>query len=148
MSTFSQKLSSMRQGLKDQVTKFKNKDFMDAVVAGCAIVAAADGKIDGVEKQKMAGYINHNEELKVFDMSKVIERFNHFTSNFDFDAMIGKAEAMKSVTKFKDKPEVARVIISVCCAIGAADGDFDEKEKNVVREMCRELKLPAGDFGL
>ena len=148
MSTFSQRLTSMRQGLKDQVTKFKNKDFMDAVVAGCAIVAAADGKIDGAEKQKMAGYINHNEELKVFDMSKVIERFNHFTSNFDFDHLIGKAEAMKSITKFKDKPEIARVIISVCCAIGAADGDFDEQEKNVVREMCRDLKLPASDFGL
>lgn len=148
MSTFSQRLASMRQGLKDQVTKFKNKDFMDAVVAGCAIVAAADGKIDGAEKQKMVGYINHNEELKVFEMAKVIERFNHFTNNFDFDHMIGKAEAMKSITKFKDKPEIARVVVSVCCAIGAADGDFDEKEKNVVREICRELKLPAGDFGL
>ncbi|QJD83713.1 tellurite resistance TerB family protein [Cohnella herbarum] len=147
MSTFSQKLTSMRQGLKDQVSKFKNKDFMDAVVAGCAIVAAADGKIDGSEKQKMIGYINHNEELKVFEISKVIERFNHYTSNFDFDHMIGKAEAMKPIIKFKDKPE-ARVVISVCCAIGAADGDFDESEKNVVREMCRAVNLPAGDFGL
>ncbi|MFC4305508.1 tellurite resistance TerB family protein [Cohnella boryungensis] len=148
MSTFSQKLASMRQGLKDQVTKFKNKDFMDAVVAGCAIVAAADGKIDSSEKQKMAGYINHNEELKVFDMSKVIERFNHFTSNFDFDAMIGKAEAMKPIIKFKDKPDVARVIVSVCCAIGAADGDFDEQEKAVVREICRAVNLTPSDFGL
>ncbi|WP_239617511.1 tellurite resistance TerB family protein [Cohnella mopanensis] len=148
MSTFSQRLSSMRQGLKDQVTKFKNKDFMDAVVAGCAIVAAADGKIDASEKQKMVGYINHNEELKVFEMAKVIERFNYFTNQFDFDHLIGKAEAMKPILKFKDKPDVARVVVSVCCAIGAADGDFDELEKNVVREICRAVNLPAGDFGL
>jgi tellurite resistance protein TerB len=138
----------MRQGLKDQVSKFKNKDFMDAVVGGCAIVAAADGKIDGSEKQKMIGYINHNEELKVFEIAKVIERFNHFTSNFDFDLMIGKAEAMKPIIKFKDKPDVARVVVSVCCAIGAADGDFDESEKNAVREICRAVNLPVGDFGL
>jgi len=148
MSLFKQKLNSMRQGLQDQVTKFKNKDFMDAVVAGCAIVASADGQIGAAEKQKMIGYINHNAELKVFETPKVIERFNFFTGNFEFDAMIGKAEAMKAILKFKDKPDVARVIVSVCCAIGSADGDFDESEKEVVREICRALNLSPSDFGL
>jgi Tellurite resistance protein len=148
MSTFSQRLNSMRQGLKDQVSKFKNKDFLDAVVAGCAIVASADGVIGAAEKQKMIGYIQHNEELKVFETPKVIERFNFYTGNFDFDAMIGKAEAMKAILKFKDKPDVARIVVSVCCAIGSADGDFDESEKNVVREICRAVNLNSSDFGL
>ncbi|MFC4599279.1 tellurite resistance TerB family protein [Cohnella hongkongensis] len=148
MSTFAQRLASMKQGLKDQVTKFKNKDFMDAVVAGCAIVAAADGSISSEEKQKMIGYIQHNEELKVFETAKVIERFNFYTGNFDFDAMIGKAEAMKPIVKLKDKPEISRIVISVCCAIGAADGDFDEQEKSVVREICRAVNLNPSDFGL
>lgn len=148
MSAFTDRLNGLKKGLKDQVSKFKNKDFLDAVVAGCAIVSAADGSIDGSEKQKMVGYISRSEELKVFETPKVIERFNFFTSNFEFDALIGKAEAMKAIVKFRDKPEVGRIIVSVCCAIGAADGDFDEKEKSVVREICRELKLNTGDFGL
>ena len=29
--------------LSNEVTKFKNKDFLNAVIAGCALVAASDG---------------------------------------------------------------------------------------------------------
>ncbi|WP_364144415.1 TerB family tellurite resistance protein [Paenibacillus sp. LPE1-1-1.1] len=47
---------------------------------GCAIVAAAYGKIDSNEKQKMTGYMSRSEDLKVFDMSDVITRFNHWNT--------------------------------------------------------------------
>ncbi|MDR6553152.1 tellurite resistance TerB family protein [Paenibacillus qinlingensis] len=141
-------LQNSKQGLTDQVKKFKNKDFMDAVVAGCALVAAADGSVDSNEKQKMAGYMSRSEELKVFDMSDVINRFNHFVGNLEFDSMIGKQEALKAIAKFRSKPEVGRVIVGVCSAIGAADGDFDDKEKAVVRDICQSLGLTPGEFGL
>ncbi|WP_315372417.1 TerB family tellurite resistance protein, partial [Paenibacillus xylanexedens] len=93
MSSFKSWLNSTKQGLEEQVKKFKNKDFMDAVVAGCALVAFADGSIDEAEKNKMAGYINLSQELKVFDMAEVITRFNHYVANFEFSPEIGKQEA-------------------------------------------------------
>jgi tellurite resistance protein TerB len=141
-------LQNSKQGLTEQVKKFKNKDFMDAVVAGCAVVAAADGSINANEKQKMAGYISRSEELKVFDMSDVIARFNHYVGNLEFDAMIGKQEALKSIAKFSGKPEMGRVIVGVCSAIGAADGDFDDKEKAAVRDICNSLGLNPSEFSL
>ncbi|GEB34333.1 MULTISPECIES: tellurite resistance TerB family protein [Brevibacillus] len=146
--TFSNWLKSTQSTLRDQVKKFQNRDFMDAVVAGCALVAAADGQIDSTEKQKMAAYINRSEELKVFNMNDVIARFNHFVSGFEFDHGVGKMEALKAIGKIKNNSEAARVLISVCCAIGAADGDFDEKEKMVVREICQTVNLNPGDFQL
>jgi tellurite resistance protein TerB len=141
-------LQNSKQGLTEQVKKFKNKDFMDAVVAGCAVVAAADGSIDANEKQKMAGYMSRSEELKVFEMSDVIARFNHYVGNLEFDAMIGKQEALKSIAKFSSKPEIGRVIVGVCSAIGAADGDFDDKEKAAVRDICNSLGLNPSEFSL
>ncbi|MED1826075.1 tellurite resistance TerB family protein [Brevibacillus agri] len=146
--TFSSWLKSTRSTLRDQVKKFQNRDFMDAVVAGCALVAASDGQIDSAEKQKMAAYINRSEELKVFNMNDVIARFNHFVSGFEFDHGVGKMEALKAIGKIRNNPEAARVLISVCCAIGAADGNFDEKEKKVVREICQTVNLNPGDFQL
>lgn len=134
--------------LADGVKRFRNAEFLDAVVAGCAIVAAADGKITAEEKQKMAGYIGRSTELKVFEIGDAIKRFNHFAEHFEFDAVIGKAEALKVIARFKDKPEQARLVVSVCCAIGAADGDFDDQEKSVVRDICAALTLPPSDFRL
>ncbi len=148
MSSFQSWLNKTKTGLQDQVSRFKNKDLMDAIVAGCAIVSVADGTIDATEKQKMAGYIGRNEQLKVFNMSEVIDRFNHFAGNMEFDVMVGKQEALRVIAKFKSKPEVGRVIVGVCCAIGAADGDFDDLEKAAVRDICNVLNLSPGEFGL
>lgn len=148
MSAFKNWLNSTKQGLEDQVKRFKNKDFMDAVVAGCALVAFADGSVDASEKNKMAGYINLSQELKVFDMTTVIERFNHYVNNFEFSPEIGKQEALKAIAKFKSKPEVGRVIVGVCSAIGSADGNFDDQERRVVAEICTVLGLNPGEFSL
>jgi tellurite resistance protein TerB len=148
MSTFKSWLNTTKNGLTDQVKKFKNKDFMNAVVAGCALVAAADGKIEEAEKNKMAGYMNMSNELKVFDMRDVITQFNFYVSNFEFSPEIGKQEALKAIGKFTGKPDVGRVIVGVCSAIGSADGDFDDHEKAVVRHICGVLGLNPGEFSL
>jgi tellurite resistance protein TerB len=148
MSTFSSWLNRTKGNLSDGVKRFKNKDLLDAIVAGCAMVAAADGSIESSEKQKMAGFLGRSQELSVFRMDEVIDRFNHFAGNMEFDVMIGKQESLRVIEKFKSKPEVARLIVGVCCAVGAADGDFDPNEKNIVRDVCNVLGLSPNEFGL
>ncbi len=146
--TLKQKAGEARNKLATEVGKFKNREFMEACVAGCGLVAAADGNIDSSEKQKMMKFIQQSEELKVFDAKDVIAVFNKVTESFEFDNEIGKAEALKIIGKLRSKPDAARLMVRVCCAIGSADGDFDDKEKQVIREMCRDLDIPAEDFGL
>lgn len=146
--TLKQKAGEARAKLATEVGKFRNREFMEACVAGCALVAAADGSIDSSEKQKMMKFIQQSDELKVFETKDVITFFNKITENFEFDNEIGKAEALKVISKLRSKPDAARLMVRVCCAIGSADGSFDDKEKQIVREMCRDLGIPADDFGL
>lgn len=148
LDTLKQKAQEARTALTTEISKFKNKEFMEACVAGCALVAAADGSIDSAEKQKMMKFIQQSDELKVFDTKDVIDYFNKVANNFEFDHEIGKAEAFKVIGKLRNKPDAARLMVRVCCAIGTADGEFDENEKTMIREMCRDLGLPADDFGL
>lgn len=137
-----------RSKLTAEVSKFRNRSFMEAVVAGCALVAAADGKIASEEKQKMAGYIRNADELKHFAMTDVIAFFEKIVGNFDFDAAIGKAEALKVIGRIRGNEEQARILVRVICAIGASDGNFDASERAVAREICLELDLKPGDFDL
>jgi tellurite resistance protein TerB len=139
---------SQASSLTDGVKRFKNKSFMEATVAGCAMVAFADGQIKPEEKTKMAGFIERNDALNVFDMSQVITAFERYIKGFEFDITIGKGEALKSIGKIKKNSEEARLLVRVCCAIGTADGDFDEDEKRIVREICQELSLSPSEFGL
>jgi len=141
-------LNEQKEKIKDGVSRYKNKEFMDAVVAGCALVSAADGTIDTTEKQKMAGYIQRSEELKVFNMSDVIKRFTEIVESFEFDFVIGKGEALKIINKIKKNVEASKLLIRVCISIGSADGNFDEKETAIVKEICNELNLNPSEFGL
>lgn len=140
-------VTEARETLNTEITKFKSKDLLEAVVAGCALVAYADGNVTSEEKQKMMGFLRTSDQLKVFDSGDVIKIFQKYVEKFEFDNTIGVGEVMQAVGKFRGKPQ-AQLVVRVCCAIGAADGDFDEKEKAVVRRMCSELGLNPSDFSL
>lgn len=140
--------AAARTRMTEEISKYKNREFMEAVVAGCALVAAADGDISASEKQKMIGFIQNSDELKVFDITLVIETFNKSCAKFEFDAAIGKAEALKLVGKLRGKTDAARLLVRVCCAVGNADGRFDSDEQAACRAICTELGLSPSDFDL
>ena len=137
-----------RESLATEMTKFKNAEFMEACVAGCALVSAADGEISSAEKMKMTGFIQNSNELKVFDIRKVIEIFNSYCDKFAFDEQIGRAEALKAIAKVRSKPEMARMLVRVCIAIDSSEGNFDDSERIICRIICNELGLNTNDFGL
>lgn len=142
------KFGEVSTSLKNEVTKIRNKDFLEGVVAGCALVAYADGVVKPEEKQKMMGFLKASEVLSVFDTGDVIRLFEKFSEQFEFDLAIGEANALQAISKVKKKEGEARLLVRVCCAIGASDGDFDDSEKKTVRKICSELGLNPADFDL
>lgn len=141
-------LTEQRDKLRDEVSKFQNRNFMEAVVAACALVAVADGSIDPEEKRKMVGFIQNNDALKAFKMDDVIASFNKITAKLDFDMSIGKAEALAVIAKIKKNDAEARLAVRVASAIAASDGTVDEQEIAVMRTICNELGLNPSDFDL
>lgn len=139
-------LNNQKDHAKELLHRYKGQDLLDSVVAGCALVAASDGVVSQVEKQKMIEVIQQVEELRVFDMNQVINRFTHFTGGFQTDPMLAKAEALRAVSKLRGKPDAARLVVRLCCAIGMADGIFDPQEKQAIGEICRELSLNPAEF--
>ncbi|MBK1664972.1 Tellurite resistance TerB [Rhodospirillum rubrum] len=140
-------VTDARDTINTEITKFKSKDLLEAVVAGCALVAYADNTVSPEEKQKMMGYLKTSDQLKVFDQNDVIKIFQKYIEKFEFDVAIGTGEVMQAVGKFRDKPQ-GQLVVRVCCAIAAADGTFDDNEQAVVRRMCSELGLNPADFSL
>ena len=140
--------TTARARMAEEMTKYRNRDFMEAVVAGCALVAAADGSVSGDEKRKMIGYMQSSDELKVFKIDDVIASFGETVAKFDFDAQIGRGEALRKIARIKGKDGADRLLVRVCCAIGAADGDFDADERRAVGMICTELGLSPTEFDL
>ena len=145
---FADWLKKSKQGLGDAVKRFNNRGFMDASMAACALIAAADGDISSDEKQKTAGFIKLNDALKTFDLNTCIERFEEYAGMLEFDYGVGKDACLDAVKKVSNSPEQAQLVVRLSCAIGGADGDFDDDEKQTVREICGVLGLAPSKFNL
>ncbi|SET46802.1 tellurite resistance TerB family protein [Thorsellia anophelis] len=141
-------VSSTRDELTNQVSRFKNKKFMEGTIAVCASISMASNGASSEEKQKMVQFIQNSPELKVFKTEEVITFFNKLASNFEFDIEIGKGEAFKYLMALRDQPEAAQLALRVGIAVAKSDGDFDSKEQAMAKEICVALNLDPASFQL
>jgi tellurite resistance protein TerB len=146
--SFLSQLKSKASELKTEALKFKNKDFLNAAMAGSALIAMADGSITGEEKQKMIKFIESNEALSVFTTSDVIKSFQDFVGQLEFDKDIGEAKAYQALGKMKSNSDAARLLMRMIIAIASSDGNFDLSEKKIAIRIANELGVSAAEFEL
>ncbi|WP_412028706.1 tellurite resistance TerB family protein [Deinococcus yunweiensis] len=128
--------------------RVQNAAFADATMAACALIGAADGKIDQNERSRTAQFITSHPQLKTFDVAGLRQKYeaacDTITRDFDF----GKIELMQKIGKLAGKPDEARAVVQLAVVIANADGNFDESERVVVRQIAQALKLEPSEFGV
>lgn len=147
-SDFLNEVKTKANELKTEALKFKNKEFLEAAMAGSALIAMADGKISSEEKQKMIKFIENHDALSIFTTSDVIKAFQDFVGQIEFDKDIGEAKAFLALGKMKSNTEAGRLLIRMMIAIASSDGDFDLQEQAVAAKIAKELALNPAEFGL
>ena len=134
--------------LKNEVLKFKNKDFLNAAVSGSVLISMADGHVSSEEKQKMMRFIENYEALSVFSSKEIVESFQNIMSQIEFDKDLGETKAYDAIRKMKGNDDASRLIMRLIIAIAGADGNFDDSEKRVARKIAMEINLNPAEFEL
>ena len=143
-----QNVSKMNSSLQTNVSKFKNTEFANASMAMCALIASADGSIEGTERQKTTALILSNETLKIFQASDLKQKFDFYCDKLSQDFDFGKVEAIQAIAKLNKNQDQGRAVIQIGIIIGGADGNFDIDEKKVVKEACRAVGINPEEFDL
>ncbi|MEY3759297.1 MAG: hypothetical protein RIR39_788 [Pseudomonadota bacterium] len=146
--SFLSQLKSKANELKTEALKYKNKDFLNAAMAGSALIAMADGSISSEEKQKMIKFIESNDALSIFTTSDVIKAFQDFVGQLEFDKDIGEAKAYQAIGKMKSNIEASRLLVRMIIAIASSDGLFDSDEKKIAIKIAKELAINPAEFEL
>lgn len=145
---FLSQLKGKASELKTEAMKYKNKDFLNAAMAGSALVAMADGSVSAEEKQKMIKFIESNDALSIFTTSDVIKAFQDFVGQIEFDKDIGEAKAFQALHKMKSNEGAARLLVRMVIAIASSDGNFDIGEQAIAKKIVKELGLSPSEFEL
>ena len=146
--SFLSRLKSKASELKTEALKYKNKDFLNAAMAGSALISMADGSISAEEKQKMIKFIETNEALSVFTTSDVIKAFQDHVSQLEFDRDIGEAKAYQALHKMKSNADASRLLVRMIIAIASSDGNFDAQERVIASKIAKELGISPSEFEL
>lgn len=134
--------------LNDEILHAENEHLMEGIVAGCAIVAYADGWVTDEEHDRMLSLIRGFEPIATFGLVDVIATFETRTRQFAADQKTGEAAALAAVARVKGAGHYPALLVETCCAIAAADGGFDAEERTAVIRICQVLGLEQTEFGI
>ena len=132
----------------DEFSAIQDVSLMEGVVAGCAVVAYADGWVTEEEKKRMAGLIHGFTPMRAFGITEVMHAFEETTRRFEADHDEGELHALSVVGALRGRERYPELLVQTCCAIAAADGGFDAEERAAASRVCQALGLDPAEFDL
>ena len=139
------KVASAGESLKTEISKYRNDGFRKAAVAACAIVAAADGRIDDAEIEDFLSSVL-SSALSVFPVAQIDEEFRARAGRINANKTVGVAEALQALAPLKGKPE-ATLVVGIAKSV-AEQGGIDASETAALRKICSALAIDPTLFDL
>lgn len=141
----------MFKGLKEKLTGGAKRlsgrtDLLEAVCAGAALVAAADGNIDDSEIEATAKAVMANETLNTaFDaraiegcIARMIDRAN--------GGRVGKVGLYKEIEDVAGNRDDGEIVLLTAMDIADADGNMDADERAVLDKIAAKVGLKLSDY--
>ena len=135
-------LSGLTATFKEELEKFRQREFMEACMAASALVAMADREVRLSERVALDDILSNVEKLKVFDPVTAVNVHRTFVSDLSRDYAGTKQRLLELLTKQATNPHDAELMVKAGLAIAKADNDYSDEEAQVLEEICRCLNVP------
>jgi tellurite resistance protein TerB len=146
MSEFVHTLSQL---YRTQLERYRNRGFLCAAMAGCALVSMASGSVSFRKRVRVDSLLETLDALRVFDPHEGVEMFDEFASAIKADPEAGRRQALDVIRKeVAHEPEKARLLGRICLAVSGRDGEIPGVELREVASLCQELGLDPLSCGL
>ena len=142
---FADTWNKMKNKATTEVSKFKNKDFMEALCAGAAMVAFADGALEAQEKKRLLSFFENEEALKVFDPVELMGTWRRFVAEFESDTDMAELKAMREIKQVTNR-EQQEMLAGYLTLIAKADGEIEPAERTKLVQIFKALSVDADDY--
>ena len=126
----------------------ENKDFLEAVLAASALVAAADGDIEETERRKVISVVSNHATLSKLYASNVIESTADTMFKRAKDAS-GRNQLARELDDVKNRPggqQMAEDAYLIALNIAGADGELEPQEAEVLKKIAARLNVDTSKF--
>ena len=131
-------LRSLHQYYRSRLSRHRNRPFLRAAMAACALVSTASGSVSFRQRVRLDLVMETLDALKVFDPHEGVELFNGFVDTLRTDSEEGHRLTRELVsTEVSEDPQKARLLVRVCLAVSERDGSIPPPEQHEIEALCR-----------
>ncbi|MBT6240454.1 MAG: tellurite resistance TerB family protein [Rhodospirillaceae bacterium] len=116
-------LNTLVNNFQDSLERNRNRPFLKATMAACALVATADGVVSLGERVRVDQILETLEALKIFDPHEAVDLFNDFSDAILESPHTGHDKALAALADAAKDQETKTLIIRICCAISEVSHD-------------------------
>lgn len=121
------------------------KDFLEAVCAAAALVAAADGEIEEEEiKETIQSILNNPQLSGAFDTRTIEETADQMFKRAR--GVSGKMGLYKEIDDIAGETEMSEAVYAIALDISMSDGEMEPQEKAVLSKISARLRVDPSKF--
>ncbi|ADP82991.1 TerB family tellurite resistance protein [Pseudofrankia inefficax] len=136
-------VAAVRAQLAARRDQLRGRRFRDAAVAMCALVAAADGRIDPAEREGLRAFLATDPVMAYFPTDELERVFEQRLAALAADFEAGKHDALGEIAKVRGRPAEATAVLRLGEVMGRIDGAFPPVEQEVLGEAAAVLGLDS-----
>lgn len=141
-------LASLLGDYRAEVERLRSRPFLNAVMAACALAAAADGAPSFSERIRVDQILDTLERLKVYDPHEAVAQFDRYCARILEAPREGREEAIETVRRATGNPGTAELLIRVCLAVAEAKGEKNLTDQIEIVTLCSLLGVEPSFTGL
>ena len=141
-------LQSLLTDYRSHLERHRNRPFLEAVMAACALAAVADGEVSFSERIRIDQILDTLEELKVFDAHEAVDLFNQYSKGILASPKAGREAAMTAVRTVTGDRERADLLVRICLAVAEAKGEKSLSDQIEIVIFCSLIGVEPRFAGL
>lgn len=124
------------------VQKFSGRlDYLEAVCASAALVAAADGEIEDAEVKATVAAVKANKLLAGgFDPNTIEAAINKMLDRAG-GGRVGRSGLWDEIREVAKDAEMAQAVVLTALDVAEGDGEIEPAEKVVLERLAKELSV-------
>lgn len=124
------------------VQKFSGRtDFLEAVCAAAALIAAADGEIEDSEIKATVKAVKANKALAAgFDQQTIDQTINRMLERAE-GGRVGRMGLWTEVNEVAKDPDMAQAVVLTALDVAEGDGEIEPEEKAVLDKLAKNLSV-------
>lgn len=124
----------------------RDKDFLKAAMAACALTILADGDSALSERFAIDDLLARMERLRLYDPHKAIAILDDFMDRLRNDEADSRHILLNKIERLAKQREAAELIPQIVTTIALADGKVSAHEFATLRHICALLQVDSTDY--